>query len=81
MGDRPRHHLFTVTHPSIADWCNPAADVSDLVAAALTMDEIDGQLLFGAAGAVASPASRSEPLICMNEDCAQIYQAHPGECW
>jgi len=53
--------VVTVTHPSRADWCNPAADVSDLVAAALTMDEIDGHLLFGAAGAVESPASRPKP--------------------
>lgn len=47
--------VVTVTHPSIADWRNPAADVSDLVAAALTVDEIDEPLLFGAARALVSP--------------------------
>ena len=50
--------VVTVSHPSIADWSNPAADVSDLVAAALTVQEIDEPLLFGAAVLVASP---SEP--------------------
>lgn len=73
--------VVTVSHPSRADWRNPATDVSDLVAAALTVEEFDEPLLLGAAILVASPASRPEPLVCMNGDCAQVYQAHPGECW
>lgn len=31
--------VATVSHPSIADWCNPATDVSDLVARALAGSE------------------------------------------
>ena len=73
--------VVTVTHPSRADWTNPATDVSGLVAAALNADEIAEPILFGAAGGMTSPASRPGPLICLSEGCAQLYQVHPGECW
>ncbi|MDT0201810.1 hypothetical protein [Nocardioides sp. AE5] len=35
---REGHKVVTVTHPSRADWRNPAADVSPLVARALEPD-------------------------------------------
>lgn len=82
--------VVTASHPSIADWTNPATDVSDLVSAALTVGEIGEPLLFGAAELTdvsdtpnverVSRATSHAP-VCMNEDCAQIYQPHPGECW
>lgn len=50
--------VVTVSHPSIADWTNPATDVSDLVSAALTTDEIDEPLLSGPLNRRPAPAHR-----------------------
>ncbi len=82
--------VVTASHPSIADSTNPATDVADLISAALTVREIDEPLLFGAAEptdvsatptAESASRARSHVPVCMNADCAQIYQSHSGECW
>jgi hypothetical protein len=75
--------VVTATHPSIADWTDPAADVSGLVAAALAGEVHESPIPPSPPGV---PTQRREPArpeptpppACTNPGCAQVYQVHPG---
>ncbi|MEO7628659.1 MAG: hypothetical protein ABIS91_20535 [Nocardioides sp.] len=78
--------IVTATHPSTADWTEPAADVSGLVAAALA-SEVHEPPIPPSRPSATTPRlkpTRLEPTpppACTNPDCAQVNPVHPGECW
>lgn len=80
--------VVTLAHGSVADWIAPATDPSELVARALASVDREpppaSNVPRRSGPDRPSRSARREPVLpptCANESCAQIYQAHPGECW